>query len=424
MFKNYFKKVLFDFIKCKICLILFVFPFVVSAQIYKVEPGPKQIAIKAKNLLNVRTGLLISNPVVLIENGRIKSVGSNLSISKEFTVIDLKEETLLPGLIDCHTHLLHNYNEQRPNALNETSRMSTAKRALMGTMLAREMLEAGFTTVRDLGNCGINGDVDLRDAINFGWVIGPRMIVSTQAISPLGGQFGNLTPGAQSIVEDEYKQISNADEARKAVDEAVYAGANCIKIIANSGMLYLSLEEIKTIVDEAHRLGLKVAAHATGGQAIRNSIEAGVNSIEHAYDISDDELKMMVEKKIFLVPTDEHNVPEQQQRLARAIKAGVLIAAGSDTYSFKEGKSRGQVSLNMFDAYVAAGMTPLQAIQSATINAAALTGFEDFIGFAIEVGRPADIIAVKGDILNNIAVLHQVGFVMKDGQVYIDKYSK
>lgn len=403
-------------------------------------PGEKSIAIKAAKLLDVKTGKIVDNPVVLIQNGSILAVGTNLTIPEKYQIINVGASTLLPGLIDCHTHLLHYTDDSHPDVLTETSRKSTAERALMGTVLAKAMLQAGFTTVRDLGNSGYNGDVALRNAINLGYVTGPRMLVSTRALAPIGGQFERLTTRALNMVEEEYVEIVGVNEARKAVRQAIYDGANCIKVIANAMNQYLSLEELKAIVEEAHRSGIKVAAHATGGPAILNCINAGVDSIEHGYDLTDEELKKMAARQIFLVPTDEPNIPDQQKRLNRAFKAGVPIAAGADWYSNRQlgGKNstgvnplllRGENSKIIFKAYVQAGMTPLQALQTGTLHAGKLLSYTDRYGHVvtpgvIEKGKPADIIAVQGDILKDIAVLDNVGFVMKEGKVFVDSYSE
>jgi imidazolonepropionase-like amidohydrolase len=409
----------------RICIVFFIallFHYKAVSQGAEKATSNKRIAVKAARLLDVRTGQITLDPIVLIKEGRVQAISTGSIIPKDFHLVDLGDVTLLPGLIDCHTHLLHNYDDHNPNALNETSRQNIASRALRSTSFAKEMLEAGFTTVRDLGNSGLGGDVALRDAINFGWVIGPRMVVSTRAIAPIGGQFGYVTARALDLVKEEYIEINGIEEAKQAVRQAIYDGANCIKVIANSGALSLSYEELKAIVDEAQRLGVKVAAHATGGPAVMSCIKAGVNSIEHGYDLSDLELKMMAKMKIFLVPTDEPNIADQQKRLARAVKAGVQVAAGSDVYTAAK-DSRGKRSLRVLEAYVMAGMSPIEAIQTATINAGELLGFSEFIGSAIEVGKPADIIAVQGELLADIKMLSNIGFVMKEGKIYVDRYS-
>jgi imidazolonepropionase-like amidohydrolase len=180
----------------------------------EVVPKVKLLALKAAKLLDVKTGKIMDSPVVLIQNGKVTAVGTNLTIPEAYSVVDLGNATMLPGLMDCHTHLLHQYDETHPDDLAETSQKSTALRALMGSVLARVMLQAGFTTVRDLGNSGYNGDVALRNAINLGYVPGPRMLVSTRALAPIGGQFGRLTPGALTLVKEEYVEIVGVEEAR------------------------------------------------------------------------------------------------------------------------------------------------------------------------------------------------------------------
>ncbi len=411
---------------------------------------PKRTAVKAARMLDVRSGIVINNAVVLIEDGRITQVGEGLSIASGTEVIDLGRSMILPGLIDSHTHLLANFSpslgSDDPNMILTVTQMSTAKRSLQGVAMAREMIDSGFTTVRDLGNSGVNGDVALRDAIREGWVIGPRMLVSTRALSVTGGQFAGISSDAQKIIDQEYVVISGVDEARKAVRQAIYDGADVIKVIVNTGTGLLSVEELKVIVDEAHRMNRKVAAHAIGYPATRIAVMAGVDSIEHAYFIPDDALKMMAEKKIFLVPTDypaefylqaqpspQNASPEQirqvtegakqfalssQKRLERAVKAGVPIAAGSDEYYNVPGKTRGQSAILMFRAYAASGMSPLDIIQAATINAASLLVGQQAEFGSIEKGKFADLIAVPGDPLKDITELERVNFVMKAGAVF------
>ncbi len=382
---------------------------------------PDKFAVTARRMIDVRSGKEISDAVIFIERNKITGVGSRLRIPDSVRVMDLGDVTLLPGLIDAHTHLLHQYyskyGDDNSNRLLEMIQLGPAKRALLGARIAREMLESGFTTVRDLGNSGINADIALRDAINNGDVTGPRMFVSTRAISPVGGQFQSVTPEAQQLLNQEYVQISGVEEARKAVRQAIYDGADCIKVIANSGRRRLSSEEMKVIVEEAKRAGLPVAVHATDGDGPSIiAAEAGVSSIEHAYTISETVLNLMAGKNIFLVPTDAAGVTRYQERIRRALKAGVRIAIGSDIYYEFPGKTRGQVSAGMYKTYVASGMTNIEVLRAATLNPADLIG-NHFIG-AIEVGRFADIIAVKGNPVTDIGALEQVVFVMKDGKVY------
>lgn len=372
-------------------------------------------------MIDVRSGAEITDAVILIEKNRITGVGTRLPIPDSVQVISLGDVTLLPGLIDVHTHLCHQYyakyGDDNSNRLLEMIQLGPARRALLGARLAREMLEAGFTAVRDLGNSSVNADVALRDAINNGDVPGPRMFVSTRAISPVGGQFQSVIPEAQALLNQEYVQISGVEEARKAVRQAIYDGADCIKVIANSGSRRLSLEEMKVIVEEAKRANLPVAVHATDGDGpSMTATEAGASSIEHAYTVSEKVLDLMAQKGIFLVPTDVPGVSKYQERIKRALKAGVRIAIGSDIYYEFPGKTRGQASAGMYKTYAASGMTNLEILRAATLNPADLIGSKS-IG-AIEVGRMADIIAVKGNPVKDIGVLEEVVFVMKDGKIY------
>jgi imidazolonepropionase-like amidohydrolase len=424
----------------------------VSLAAWATAQTPTVVLIKAGRLLDVKSGQELTDQDILIEGERIKEVGPDSTVaphaSNAARVIDLSKASVLPGLIDCHTHLLENYDAAQgffddPNMILTVSEMSPAKRALLGAKMGREDLEAGITTVRDVGNSGLNGDVALRDAINAGWVVGPRMLASTRALSATGGQFGQLQAGAQNIVEQEYAVVSGVEEARRAVRQAFYDGADLIKVIVNTGPRVLSLDEMRVIVEEAHRVHKKVAAHAIGDLATHVAAEAGVDSIEHAYEVPDDVLAMMAVKKIYLVPTDYpwesyysvfksgNHSPEQQKkleadsrqfadsnahRLARALKAGVPIAAGSDEYYQEPGKTRGESSVAIYRAYAATGMAPINVIRAATVSAADLIGWQDRIG-TIEAGKFADIIAVDGDPLKDLTQLEHVSFVMKGGAV-------
>jgi imidazolonepropionase-like amidohydrolase len=408
---------------------------------------PAVTAIRAGAMLDVPRGVALRNVVVVVVGERIAAVGPNAPIPAGARVLDLSDSTLLPGLIDAHTHLLDNRDgtiDGRAGMVLSVAQASTATRALMGAALGREVLQSGFTTVRDLGNSGVNGDVALRDAIAAGWVPGPRIVAATRALAPAGGQFGGLSPEAQALIAQEYVVISGVEEARRATRQAFYDGADCIKVIINAGVRMLSVEEVKVVVEEAHRVGKKVAAHATTEPATLIAAEAGVDSIEHAYRIPDQTLRIMADKRIFLVPTDapldvymdinyaarrltaeerrttealfEPGLAAARDRLSRARHAGVPIAAGSDMYLIVPGRTRGQASLNMFRSYAESGMSPIDIIRAATINNAELLGRQEDLG-SIEPGKLADIIAVPADPVNDLTALQRVHFVMKGGQV-------
>lgn len=402
------------------------------------------IAIKAARLVDVRNRTVMNNPVVLIEGDTIQAVGSALKIPSGASILDLGESTLLPGLIDCHTHLLTSLDSTKGDdedaAILSVVKLSTAERALLGAANAREMLEAGFTTVRDLGNSGLNGDVALRNAIRAGWVEGPNMVVSTRALAGIGGQAPSVARPAQILVNEEYAIITGDTEARKAVRQAAYDGADLIKVIVDGSATTLTQSEMVAIVDEAHRAHLKVAAHATSSEAVQVAVTAGVDSVEHAYEVSDGSLEEMAKKGIFLVPTDgpadsymdksiltfdEQRksqaqmtpfVDSNRHRLQRALRAGVPIAAGSDIYFRRRNITRGQASLRMLRAYADSGMPPVEVMRTATLNAARLLGMENQRG-SIEAKYSADIIALRLDPLADINALNHIEFVMKGGVV-------
>lgn len=431
-----------------LCLLIFF----VSPNI-KAQQSTDIVVIKAARLLNVKTGELVNNAVVVVEHGKIRELGSALSLPAGAKVIDLGDVTLLPGMIDVHTHLLQNLSFETSARIRESgsmihtlSTMSDAKRALLGATMAREDLMSGITTVRDLGNSGTNADVDLRDAINQGWILGPRMLVSTRALAPVGGQFNKLVKEAQALIDKEYAIVSGPEEARRAVRTAIFDGADVIKVIVDAEARLLTLEELQMIVNEAHRVGIKVAAHAGIEQAAMLAAEAGVDSIEHVYGISDALLKLMAKKNIAMVATDfpawyylgksnEKEVSEADKprlamfnyaaqaaldRIRKAKAAGVRIVMGSDSY-FQAGElSRGQSSLLPLRVYAAAGLTPLEVIKTTTIHAAELLGWQEKIG-SLEKGKLADIIAVPGNPLETLQNLENVSFVMKAGVVLKSK---
>jgi imidazolonepropionase-like amidohydrolase len=413
------------------------------AQSKPAAQSPVSMVVKAAKLLDVRRGSYIENAAIWIEGERIKEVGKASEVQahapQNAKVIDLGRSALLPGLIDCHTHIMGRIPEGEDGYILNLATKSQAFRALEGAYNARITLEAGYTTIRDVENEGSGyADVALRDAIKQGLAQGPRMQVSTRAIAAVGqyNPFGvspdlaNFPTGAQ--------MVSGVEEARRAVREQIGHGADLIKVYADWSHPTLTLDEIRVIVEEAHKQGLKVAAHATTPEGIKNAVTAGVDSIEHGHRIDRADLELMKSKGTFLVPTvgvidglvERHrNDPitaEQQkhfeaflqgiqQEIQIAMSLGLKIASGFDA---AEADGQGK-NANELVALTKRGMPPLEALRAATVNAAQLMGWEDSVG-TLEPGHYADVIAVEGDPLADITVLQHVRFVMKDGVVVKD----
>ena len=430
-------------------LILALLCLTIRSAASQVKPS-KTTLLENARLLQVRTGQYLAAQSVLIEAGKIKEVGATSEVRarapEDATVIDLHGATLLPGLIDAHAHLLAAVGTQDQALLPEVAGMSPTRRVLMGARLAREDLEAGFTTVRVVGHSGIDGDAALRDAINQGWVPGPRILAACRKLTPPGGQALALNPAvAQPIIEQEFLEVGSADEARQAVRRNIYYGADFIKVVADPDGRFITLQEMKAVVEEAHRSNLKVTVHATTVTGIQTAVEARVDSIEHGDDITDEQLKTMRDAGIFLDVTETFYggrlrallakstvlSPENEQWLKNYEKeeaqktpalfqhiarSGVKYAAGSDMWFDYPGKTRGQATATMFGALRDLGMQPVEALRACTSAAAEMLGWQDRVG-SIEPGKFADLIATSGDPLQDITDLERVRFVMKDGVV-------
>ncbi|HZW92254.1 MAG TPA: amidohydrolase family protein [Candidatus Eremiobacteraceae bacterium] len=414
---------------------------------------PKPTLIKAGRILDVRTGKYLAGQGILVEDGKIKEVAAfadlQAHLPKDAVTVDLSKDTVLPGLIDSHAHLLMAASaavNPSNNILDAVAGASASQRALLGARMAREDLEGGFTTVRNVGHSGEDGDAALRDAIDAGWVPGPRIRASCRKLTPPGGQAVRLNPAiAKKIVDLEFFPVDSPDEARRAVRENLLYGADFIKVVADDEPRFVTTEEMKAIVEEAHRSKVKVAVHATTEAGIQTSIDAGVDSIEHGDAVTDQMLKQMKDKGIFFDLTEtfaggrlralaQKSVvlsPEYEQgfaqyeelsnreaplRVQKVLKSGVKFAIGSDMWFDYPGKTRGQATATMFASLRELGMPPLDIIRAATSDAAELLGWQDRIG-AIEAGKLADLVAVSGDPMQDITELERVKFVMKGGVV-------
>jgi imidazolonepropionase-like amidohydrolase len=387
--------------------------------------------IKAGRLVDPETGTAALNQIIVVEGRRIKSVGASVSVPAGANAIDLSAYTVLPGLFDAHTHLCQSTLPEDRHTFNDDIGATGAYRAILGTVNAREMLEAGFTTVRDVGNAGNYVDSDLRRAIERGVVPGPTMINAGRIIAPYGGQY-HLQPERRELGAPEYFFADTRDEMRKAIRENVHFGAKVIKIVVDDQPYVYSVEDIRFIVEEAKAAGLRVAAHCMTERGARNAAEGGVASIEHGYRMSDETLEVAKRNGVVLVGTDFTEktasylgVPPEfgkvfhatfLDRLKRAYRVGVTMAYGTDSFFYVPGETRGTVALMFLDSYAEAGVPAPYVLKMMTTNAARLLGVEGERG-ALRAGLAADIIATPDDPLADITALRRVRFVMKDGKV-------
>lgn len=407
-------------------------------------PASAQItAIRAGKLIDPDTGTVLTNQTIVIRNNKIEAVGNNITIPSNAKVIDLSKQTVLPGLIDCHTHLADGEHGSEPMGV---FRKTAAELALESVPNARVTLESGFTTVRDVGTYRALGDVALRDAINRGDVVGPRMFVAGAYVTITGGAGSDsgLAPDITLPWDMHYGEANSPWEVRQVIRKLASRGVDHIKILSSGAVLThgsnpksqeFTLEELQAAVDEAAHFGLRVESHAHSPEGIKNAIRAGVASVEHATMIDDEGIALAKQHGTYLdmdiydeeciqeegragtMPKDflEHDAQLgqiQRDNFRKAVAAGAKMSFGTDSGVCPYGMSGKQ-----FAFMVKYGMTPMQAIQSATTNAADLLGHSNEIG-SIKPGQYADIIAVEGDPLTDIRVLENVQFVMKDGKIY------
>ena len=413
-----------------------------AAPLLIAQDKPAVVLVRAGSLVDVASGTVRTGQDILIEGTLIKEVGPSLSAPAGAKVIDLRAKTVLPGLIDCHTHI----PGQPENSPGDIFRKAPIDVAVTAHVYARRTLEAGFTSVRDMGAMEYV-DVALRNAINRGAVPGPRIQASGLAISATGGH-GDIVGFSPRLKFEQFSGVADGPDAVRAlVRRNVKYGADVIKLIATAGVLseeesvgapQYSLDEMKTAVEEAARWGRKVAAHAHGTEGIKQAAAAGVASIEHASMLDDEAIQTIKSKGLYIVPdiyNDDFIVSEfvklgypqstidkekqvglrQRESFSAAVRAGVKVAYGTDAAVYPHGWNARQ-----FAYMVKWGMTPMQAIQAATVRAADLLGWSEKVG-VIAPGRFADLVAVDGDPTKDVTLLERVSFVMKDGAVVVNR---
>jgi imidazolonepropionase-like amidohydrolase len=393
------------------------------------------VAVRAGHLIDPATGTVANNQIILVSQGKITAVGPQVEIPKDAQVVDLSQAWVMPGLMDAHTHLtLGGSPGGAFNLEADYLKESSALRALRGLHNATDVLMDGFTAIRDVGNEADFAGVDLRRALQRGWFPGPTLLTAGKIIAPFGGQSHNIPHEQGPYWRFEYLDADTPDEVRKAVREDIYYGATVIKLVADNSRYYYSREEIAAAAEEAHRAGLALAVHVMGGEAARNVILGGADSIEHGFDLSDELLRLMKEKGMVLAGTEfpaEHLKAMGYSggaqsaddlgkkiidRLHRAYQIGVKMAFSTDTVVDLPNKTRGDMMLDYLDVWTAAGVPPAEILKAMTTNCAQLLRIEKQRG-AIAPGLAADIIATGKDPLQDIHALRAVSFVMKNGRI-------
>ena len=383
------------------------------------------IAIKAGKLLDPETGKTAANQIILVQGKNIKDIGGSVAIPADAQVIDLSKSTVLPGLFDAHTHLCMTVMPQRDagNYFFTTLVDTTGYRAIQGVANGQAMLASGFTTVRDIGNAGNYADTDLRRGIEAGWVKGPTVVNAGIIIAPYGGQF-QLQPEKKDLATPEYLFADTRDEMVKAIRQNLHYGAKFIKIVVDDQRYIYSTDDIRFMLAEAHADGVKLAAHCWTHPGAHNAAEAGVDSIEHGFKMTDDDLELAKKNHVTLVGTEfteqltnaaDHKI--WVDRLKRAHKIGVNMAFGTDVDVALPGETRGTLAIGYIDSWVDAGVPADDLLRAMTVNAARLLGVDNTRGF-LKPGYAADIIAAPENPEENIQTLKKVTFVMKDGYVY------
>ena len=407
----------------KIALTLLFLTLAINAQ---------NTVIKAGHLFDARSGKMLDNQIIVIQNGKIKEVGANVKFDKTDKIIDLSDSWVLPGLMDCHVHITSNYPHRKYAGLASIyPTESTSLRALRGAAVARQFLDNGFTTIKEIGNDANYATADVIKAIRQGWIQGPTIIYAGKIIAPYGGQSSGVNPEHEGAWKFEYIDADTPEEIKKAVRQNIYHGATVIKMVTGDNGIY-DVEDIRAAVDEAKKYGIKVTVHVAFNAGATNVILGGAAAIEHGFALDDTQLQLMKDKGTFLVGTDfsydnwyaygidsgsakalEKTVID---RLKRAYKIGTKMAFGTDIIIDLPEMNRVQTSLRVLSSWKAAEIPPSYILQTMTVNSAELLGLEKSKG-VLEKSFDADIIALKNNPLDDIEAVKSVRFVMKEGKI-------
>jgi imidazolonepropionase-like amidohydrolase len=368
--------------------------------------------------------------MILVKDGKIAAVGPSVALPAGVQVLDLSEEWVMPGIMDAHTHVT--LVELGHGIPLEEDYLVSGKgiRALQGLRISQTLVNAGITTVRDVGNEGNYASVDLRNAINKGWFVGPTILTSGKIIAPFGGQAKRMPPDIGPFWHFEYIDADGPEEIRKAIRENIFYGADLIKLVADNGPYHYSEEEIRAAAYETHHANRALAVHVLGGEAARNVILGGADSIEHGWDLDDDLLRLMKEKGTFLAGTDfpsahleaaEYRNAKKRagdilDRLARAYKIGVKMAFSTDAVFELPGKTRADMTWDYLAVWRAAGVPSAEILKAMTTNCAELLRIQNERG-AIAAGQYGDIVAMPENPLENVESLRKINFVMKNGAI-------
>ena len=407
--------------------IIFLLAFLITSFIINAQ----NTVIKAGHFFDARNGKMLENQIIIVQDGKIKEVGTNLKFNKTDSIIDLSNSWVLPGLMDCHVHITANLPYRNLQMEQMYSKESTSLRALRGSVVAKQFLDNGFTTIKEIGNDANYATADVIKAIKNGWIQGPNIIYAGKIIAPYGGQSSGVNPEHEHIWNFEYIDADSPDEIKKAIRKNIYNGANVIKLVTGDNGIY-NAEDIKAAVDEAKKYNIKVTVHASGGLAATNVISGGAAAIEHGFGLNNEQLQLMKDKGMFLVGTDfsydnwyAYGIDSTTatalnnrlvDRLKRAYKIGTPMAFGTDIIVDLPELNRVESSLKVLETWKAAEIPASYILQTMTINAAELLDIDKVRGI-LEPTYYADIIAVKNNPLDDIESINTVHFVMKEGEI-------